>query len=57
MAEPVSGHAVSNPPLTLLNEEELLLQSAARQFAEKEIHHYCKRVSLMSGKPPHYFFV
>jgi butyryl-CoA dehydrogenase/short/branched chain acyl-CoA dehydrogenase len=37
MSDTASEHATRNPPLTLLSEEELLFQSAARDFAEHEI--------------------
>ena len=37
MAEGAAGQAATNPPLTRLSEEEVLFQSAAREFAENEI--------------------
>ena len=37
MAEDSAGRLSSHPPLTLLSEEESMLQAAAREFAEKEI--------------------
>ncbi len=37
MAEAIVKGELSNPPLTVLSEEEALFQSTAREFAEKEI--------------------
>ncbi|MGA2631450.1 MAG: acyl-CoA dehydrogenase [Terriglobia bacterium] len=37
MSDTAFEHATRNPPLTRLSEEELLFQSAARDFAENEI--------------------